>query len=109
VAGTFTNNGVLDLINGPQSLPANFVNNGTVLNSSSVQVQQLAMSGASSFSLTIQGYAEHSYQLQRATSLTAPITWTNVGAAQIGTGVPLNFTDAGAPVANGFYRVQVSP
>jgi autotransporter-associated beta strand protein len=107
--GAFTNNGVLDLINGPQSLPPNFTNNGTVLNSSSVQVQQLATSGSNNFSLTIQGYAQHTYQLQRAASLTPPVTWSNVGAAQIGNGVPLNFTDTSAPNPQGFYQIQVSP
>jgi autotransporter-associated beta strand protein len=107
--GTFTNSGVLDLINGPQSLPAGFVNNATVLTSSSVQVQQLAMSGSNNFTLTIQGYAQHTYQLQRATSLVAPVTWTNVGAAQAGAGAPLNLTDTGVPSAKGFYQVLVAP
>jgi len=99
---------VLDLINGPQNLPANFVNNGTVLNASSVQVEQVSMNG-SSFSLTIEGYAQHSYQLQRASSLAAPVTWTNVGAAQMGVGTVLTFTDSGASGTQGFYQVQVSP
>jgi autotransporter-associated beta strand protein len=106
--GSFINNGVLDLINGPQTLPSRFTNNGTVLSASSVQVQQLAMSGTN-FALMIQGYAEHTYQLQRATSLAAPVTWTNVGAAQAGTGSPLIFTDTGAAGGQGFYQVQVSP
>jgi fibronectin-binding autotransporter adhesin len=108
LTGAFTNNGVLDLIDGPQTLPTGFVNDGTVLTSSSVQVQQLAMSG-SSFTLTIQGYAQHTYQLQSTSSLVAPITWTNVGAAQTGTGSPLNFTDTGASGTNGFYQILVSP
>jgi autotransporter-associated beta strand protein len=110
LTGTFINNGVLDLINGPQTLPASLTNNGTVLNASSVQVQQLAMSGSHNFALTIQGYAEHTYQLQHATSLVAPVTWTNVGAAQVGTGAPLVFTDTGgATGTQGFYQVMVSP
>jgi autotransporter-associated beta strand protein len=106
--GAFTNNGVLDLINGAQTLPVNFTNNGTVLNASSVQVQQLAKSG-SSFMLTILGYAQHTYQLQHTASLVAPVTWTNVGAAQIGTGSTLTFADSGASSTRGFYQVQVSP
>jgi autotransporter-associated beta strand protein len=107
--GTFINDGVLDLINGPQTLPASFTNNGTVLNASSVIVQQLGMSG-SNFSLTIQGYAQHTYQLQRTTSLVAPVTWTNVGAPQTGNGSQLIFTDtSGAGGAAGFYQVQVAP
>jgi autotransporter-associated beta strand protein len=108
-AGAFVNNGVLDLINGPQSLPANFTNNGTVLNASSVQVRQLSLSNSNGFALTVQGYAQHTYQLQRATSLTAPITWTNVGASQAGAGSTLTFTDSSAAGTQGFYKVQVSP
>jgi autotransporter-associated beta strand protein len=107
--GTFTNNGVLDLIDGLQTLPANFTNDGTVLTNSSVQPQQVTMSG-STFSLTIQGYAEHTYQLQSTLSLVAPVTWTNVGAAQVGTGAPLTFTDSGgATGTQGFYQITVSP
>jgi autotransporter-associated beta strand protein len=107
--GSFTNNGVLDLIDGPQTLPAGFVNNGTVLNTSAVQVQQLEMSG-STFALMVQGYALHTYQLQRTSSLTPPLTWTNVGAPQTGAGAPLIFTDSGgASGSAGFYQVQVSP
>jgi autotransporter-associated beta strand protein len=106
--GTFTNNGVLDLINGPQTLPSNFTNDGTVLTSSSVQAHGVTMSG-SIFTLTIQGYADHTYQLQRTSSLTAPVTWTNVGAAQVGTGAPLTFSDSGgATGTQGFYQIMVS-
>jgi hypothetical protein len=99
---------VLDLINGPETLPGAFTNNGTVIDSASVKVQQMAMNG-SNFTMTIQSYAQHTYQLQRATSMASPITWTNVGAAQAGTGSPLTFTDTGAPGGQGFYQVQVSP
>jgi autotransporter-associated beta strand protein len=107
--GSFINNGVLDLIDGPQTLPAGFVNNGTVLNTSAVQVRQLEMTG-STFALMVQGYAQHTYQLQRTPSLTPPVTWTNVGAPQTGAGAPLIFTDTGgAGGAQGFYRVQVTP
>ncbi len=108
LTGAFINNGVLDLINGPQTLPPNFTNNGTVLTASSVQVQQLAING-SNFTLTVQGYAEHTYQLQRTTSLAAPVTWINVGPAQTGMGSPLTFTDTGATTPQGFYQVQVLP
>jgi autotransporter-associated beta strand protein len=108
MTGTFTNNGVLDLIDGPQTLPANFINNGTVLYSTSVQGQQ-ATFGGSSFSFTVQGYAEHTYQLQRATSLAAPITWTNVGVAVTGTGAPITFTDPSVSGTADFYKVLISP
>jgi autotransporter-associated beta strand protein len=109
LTGSFINNGVLDLINGTQSLPPNFTNNGTVLDASSVQVRQLGMTG-SNFSVTIQGYAQHTYQLQRSITLAAPVTWTNVGPPQTGAGSPLTFTDnGGATALQGFYQVQVSP
>jgi hypothetical protein len=72
-------------------------------------VQQLAMSGAGNFALTIQGYAGHTYQLQRTASLVAPVTWTNVGAAQAGSGTPITFTDTSASGKSGFYQIEVSP
>jgi autotransporter-associated beta strand protein len=108
LTGAFTNNGVLDLIDGPQTLPGGLVNNGTVLNANSVQVQDVGING-SGFSLTIEGYAQHTYQLQSANSLVAPITWSNVGAAQTGSGGPLTFSDPSATGTNGFYKVQISP
>jgi autotransporter-associated beta strand protein len=107
--GSFINNGVLDMIDGPQTLPASFTNNGTVLTSSSVQPQSVTMTG-SNFTLTIHGYAQHTYQLQSTASLVAPVTWTNVGAPQIGAGSPLTFTDTGgAGGTQGFYQIMVSP
>jgi autotransporter-associated beta strand protein len=108
LTGAFTNNGVLDLINGPQILPSGFVNDGTVLNASSVQVQQIGMSG-SGFALSIEGYAQHTYQLQNATSLSTPINWTNVGAAQTGTGGTMIFNDPATTGSGAFYRILVSP
>jgi autotransporter-associated beta strand protein len=107
--GSFINNGVLDLIDGPQTLPANFTNNGTVLYSNAVQVQQLGMNG-SNFTLKIMGYAQHTYQLQRTSSLAAPVTWTNVGAPQAGTGSELTLSDTGAGGGSqAFYQILVSP
>jgi len=108
LTGAFTNNGVLDLIDGPQTLPSSFTNTGTVLTASSVQVQALVMSG-SNFTLTVQGYAQHTYQLQSTPALTVPVTWSNVGAAQVGTGSPLTFTDTGASSTQKFYQILVSP
>jgi autotransporter-associated beta strand protein len=105
--GPFINNGVLDLINGPQTLPANFTNNGTVLDAGSVQVMKIG-TGGSAFSLTLQGYAQHTYQLQRAAALVAP-AWANVGSPQIGAGVPLTLTDPAPSGAQAFYQVLVSP
>jgi autotransporter-associated beta strand protein len=107
LTGAFTNNGVLDLINGPSTLPANFVNNGTVLNAGNIAVQLVGMTGGS-FSVGILSYVEHTYQLQRSSSLTAP-TWTNIGSSQAGTGSTLTFTDPAPTGAQGFYQILVSP
>jgi hypothetical protein len=105
--GSFVNNGVLDLINGPSTLPSNFVNHGTVLEAGNIAVRQVAMSGTT-FSLSIQSYVEHNYQLQRATSTSNP-AWTNIGSAQAGTGSTLEFSDPSASGSNGFYKIVVSP
>jgi autotransporter-associated beta strand protein len=107
LTGAFTNNGVLDLINGRSALPPNFVNNGTVLNAGNVAVQHFGMTGAS-FSLGILSYVEHTYQLQRSSSITTP-SWTNVGSSQAGTGSTLTFTDPSPAGARGFYQILVSP
>ena len=106
-AGAFINNGVLDLINGPQALPANFTNNGTVLDASSVQLMRTVMTGTT-FGVTVQGYAQHTYQLQRTASLVTP-AWVNAGASQTGAGVPLTLTDPAATGGQAFYQVLVSP
>ena len=106
--GSFINNGVLDLINGSQTLPSNFTNNGTVLSAGNVNVQAVGKTGTS-FSISIQSYLQHTYQLQRSTSLTNP-TWTNVGSAQTGTGSTLNFSDSGgATGTQGYYQILISP
>jgi autotransporter-associated beta strand protein len=105
--GTFVNNGTLDIMDSPQTvLPAGYVNNGTILNSSLVTVQQVAET-ANSFSVTIQSYTNHTYQLQRSADLG---TWQNVGAAQSGTtGSALVLTDTNATAGSMFYQVGVGP
>jgi autotransporter-associated beta strand protein len=107
LTGSFVNNGVLDLINGPATLPPNFVNNGTVLDAANINVQSAAMSG-SNFTLTIRSYVQHTYQLQGSTSLTNPV-WTNIGAPQAGTGGALQFTDGSAGGVQKFYQILVGP
>ena len=107
VGGTFTNNGFLDVMTGAQTLPANFINNGIVLDRSLVKVAGIARSGAN-FTVTIQGYAGHAYQLQRADTLAGP--WTSIGASQPGADSVLTFTDTGgATGAQRFYRIAVGP
>ena len=107
VGGTFTNNGFLDVMTGAQTLPANFINNGIVLDRSLLKVASIARTGAN-FTVTIQGYAGHTCQLQRADTLAGP--WTNIGASQPGADSVLTFTDTGgATGAQRFYRILVSP
>ncbi len=105
--GTFVNNGVLDLLTGAQGLPANFINNGVVIDSSDTRITSASVAG-SMMTLTIPGYAGHSYQLQRAASLTSP-NWQNVSLPQEGLGAPLTFTDVIMPGEQFFYRILVAP
>ena len=106
--GSFVNNGVFDIITSAQPLPPNFVNNGIVLDSGAVKVLQAVKAGTS-FSVTIQSYVGHGYQLQSKAALTSG-SWTNTGAAQDGTGDVLLLTDtAVGNSSRGFYRVYVSP
>jgi hypothetical protein len=107
LTGSFVNNGVLDLINAPSTLPSNFVNNGTVLYASGLAVQQASVSGTT-FSVGIDTYLEHNYQLQRATSLSNPV-WTNVGSSAAGTGSTMEFSDPSTTGSSAFYRILVSP
>ncbi len=104
--GIYINAGVLDLINWTGTLPAGFVNQGVVLDRSSLKIASFARSG-NDFTLTIQGHAAYNFQLQRTADLTSP--WLNIGPAQPGTGAPFTFTDTGgAGPSTRFYRVAVS-
>lgn len=109
VSGMFVNNGLLDLITGSQTLPANFQNNGTVLDSSSVRVSDFVLN-TNEVRFSVVSAVGHNYQLQRAESLAAE-AWQNVGTAVPGTGQEILFTDpTGALGAKKrFYRVMVSP
>ena len=49
------------------------------------------------------------YTSQNATSLSTPINWTNVGAAQTGTGGTMIFNDPANTGSAAFYRILVSP
>jgi autotransporter-associated beta strand protein len=107
-SGTFVNNGLLDIMDSPATvLPAGYVNNGTILTSSLVTVKQFSKTGTT-FSVSIQSYSGHTYQLQKSTDLN---TWQNVGAAQSGaTGTTLTLTDSNAPATGGsLYQVAVGP
>ena len=106
-AGPFVNNGLLDLINAAGSLPPGFVNHGVVLDSGSVQVSQIFISGTD-VQMQILSAAGHTYQLQRSGSLN-PASWGDIGASQSGTGGVLIFTDNLALIQpQGFYRFKVN-
>ncbi len=108
VGGTFVNNGVLDLITGTQALPANFVNNGVVLDASVVKVTNVSVTDGT-VTLVVPSYVGHNYQLQWSASM-EPVDWQNLGAAQPGTNGNLTFTDSsGLTSGTGFYRVFVAP
>jgi autotransporter-associated beta strand protein len=105
--GAFTNNGILDLLTSASELPPNLVNHGTVILNTDRRILTAVKSGAN-FTVTVQGYAGHTYQLQRADTLAGP--WINVGAAQNGAGASLNLTDNGGATGSArFYRVSVTP
>jgi autotransporter-associated beta strand protein len=106
-SGTFVNNGLLDIMDSPQTaLPAGYENNGTILTSALVTVKQCSKSG-STFTVSIQSYTGHTYQLQKSTDLQ---TWQNVGAAQPGaTGTTVVLNDNNASAAGTFYQIGVGP
>ena len=105
--GTFTNNGILDLLTGPQTLPPNFVNNGIVVFASSLlALDPVTDTGA--FRVSIDTQPGHDYQLLRAESPAGP--WAAVGAARAGTGARLEFTDPNpGPELRWYYRFGVNP
>lgn len=112
--GSFVNNGILDLMTAGGAFPQNLVNNGSVIDSSSVKVKDFRKNG-NVFTVTIDSHSGHGYQLQRTASLTAPVTWENVGFEQTGSEQPdgspttLTFTDSPATGNKWFYRFVISP
>ena len=105
---TLTNNGTLDVMTWQGTLPAGFVNNGTVLDRSAIAIKQLAVQGPD-VKVSIRGYSGHTYQLQARDSLDSG-SWTNVGAPVSGADADIDFTQAGdAGNAKRFYRVVVDP
>ena len=105
--GTFVNNGVLDLLSSPSSLPANFTNNGIVIENTQRSITAAAKTG-NDFTCSVAGFAGHSYQLQSSETLTG--SWTNIGAPVNGTGTAIqwNVTNGGTGDRK-FYRVLVTP
>jgi autotransporter-associated beta strand protein len=107
VGGTLVNNGLIDLLTGAQSLPANFINNGVVIDSTAAAILSMSRSNQM-VSVNIMGYAGHGYQLQRASSL-SPAQWQNVGPMESGDGSVLTLEDTSATQLQNFYRVWVNP
>lgn len=107
--GHFVNNGVIDLLTGAQAVPADFENNGVVIDSSSLGKVQVSKVG-NVVTLIAPGYTQHTYQLQRADSLVSPNSGP-IGGAQVplSNGQPLTFTDSAATGVQRFYRITVSP
>ena len=105
--GTLTNNGILDLLTSPSSMPANLVNHGIIIENTQRTITSAAKSG-NDFICTCTGYSGHSYQLQ--SSLTLNDGWTNVGTPVAGTGLAIEWTVTnGGTGEKGFYRVLVTP
>jgi hypothetical protein len=110
VSGTFTNTGVIDIINWSGTLPPGLANSGTILDRSSIRVTS-TQATATNFSLSIPSYAGHLYQLESKSDLSA--AWQPLGSVVAGTGTAVNppallFT----PALDGprrFYRVVVTP
>ena len=108
IGSSFINSGLLDVITGSFTQPTGFVNNGIVLDSRVVKAKSFTKSGGT-FSVAIDGYSGHTYQLQRGNSPTGA-SFTNAGPPQNGaTGGVLTFNDQSPDPTRGFYRVQVDP
>jgi hypothetical protein len=103
-----TNNGTLDIMTWSGTLPANFVNHGTVLTRSLLKVDNCRVIN-SDFSLSMHGYSGHAYQLQYCDNLGAG-GWQNVGSPVNGADAAITLTHPGGVAAGRrFYRVSVSP
>jgi autotransporter-associated beta strand protein len=112
VAGRIVSDGALDIMTGAQELPPNLVHNGVILDRSLLKIASLSKI-ADGYSVTIDGYSGHEYQLQRTESLSGP--WANVGASQAGTShglttpTLLTLSDSSPSERQCFYGVVVSP
>jgi|GEM_PF-887441 len=110
VYGTFTNTGVIDIINWSGTLPPGLVNTGTILDHSAIRVTSTQAS-ATTFTLSVPSYAGHLYLLETKTDLAA--AWQPLGSSVPGTGTAANppallFTQS-LDGPRRFYRVVVTP
>jgi len=103
-----TNNGTLDIMTWGGTLPAGFVNHGTVITRSLLKVDSCQVTNAD-FTLTMHGYSGHTYQLQYRNDLGTG-SWQNISSPVIGADTGFTLTHSGgAAGGKGFYRVSVSP
>lgn len=106
IPGTLTNNGLVDIMTWTGTLPAGFVNNGTVLDRSAIQILSATVNG-SNFVATIHGYSGHNYQLQGRSDLSEE-AWQNIGSSASGSNALIDLTHSGgAATQQRFYRVAV--
>jgi len=107
IGGFFTNNGILDVIAWSHQLPVGLVNNGVVLDRSSVRIESVEVNGADVV-IKIHGYEGHAYQLQYRDELSVG-TWQFTGLVVTGENVPISFVYTnGAGALRRFYRVAVN-
>jgi T5SS/PEP-CTERM-associated repeat protein len=102
------NNGTIDIIEGSTNFHGTFINHGTILTASSVQISAVSISG-NDVDVQIPSAQGHTYQLEETASMT-PTNWTDTAASQEGTGGVLTFTDTGGAtnVPGRFYRIDCS-
>jgi hypothetical protein len=106
VGGGFTNSGLLDILSWSGTLPAQFINTGTVLSRDSFQISSWQAAGTN-FQVIIPGYAGHTYRLQYCEDL-SQANWLSAGNTAVGAGVSLTLTHQGGALAQRrFYRVMV--
>ena len=104
--GTFTNAGTLDIMTWNGTLPAGFMNTGTILDRSLIQLNSFGVNG-SDVQVKIQGYRGHAYQLQCRDDLSSG-TWQNIGIPVGGADALITLTHTnGASAQQRFYRVAV--
>jgi hypothetical protein len=109
VGGTLANSGTLDTISSTGAVTGPIQNTGTVLDKDSVKLDPISVNGQD-LSLTLQGYAGHTYQLQHDTSGKLSGPWENLNSPVTGDGSAVHFDITGAAASPaGFYRIQVDP
>ena len=105
---SLTVDGTLDTITWLGTLPGSFVNNGLLLDHSTLKLDSSTFT-VSNAALTIHGYPGHGYQLQTSTSL-LPDSWSFIGNSEDGTDALITFDGPIEPEDPGtFYRIFVYP